>query len=504
MGFFDFLPISDTLKSTPKVETIKEPEKKISSDLSKRRYKGAAISRLTSDWTSSSSSADAEIKTSLKKLRDRSRQLCRDNPYAKQAKRTTQINVIGQGIKLQCQVQALRGKKKDQKLCYYIEKCWKDWCKRDSCDVSGQRSFVMLENMLAGALPESGEVIFRIVRKKFGKSKISLGLEMIESDLLDEDYQVSVKRKGNEWRMGVEVDSWGRPVRFAFLTRHPGDYWFKDPYEKTKHIFLDAKDVIHLYLPERPGQNRGVPWFASVMDDLHQMSGYESAAVVRARAGASLMGFITSTEGELEADEVEDEQRVTDWEAGVFKYLNPGEDITVPNVSSPDQQYEMFIRSKTRRFASGFGCSYETISRDFSETNYSSSRLALLEDREHWKMLQTYIIENFHQRVFEEFLDAAVLDGVLNLPDYELNTDRYTNPKWQARGWSWVDPRKEIEAFRMGEAAGYYTKSQIVSMLGNDLDDNIQQIKAEQDQLSESGVQLDLDLKVISEDISSE
>ena len=29
MGFFDFLPISDSLKSTPKVETLKEPEKRL-------------------------------------------------------------------------------------------------------------------------------------------------------------------------------------------------------------------------------------------------------------------------------------------------------------------------------------------------------------------------------------------------------------------------------------------------------------------------------------------
>ena len=75
----------------------KEPEV---TKIKRRRYAGAALSRLTDGWVTGSTSADAEVKTSLKKLRDRSRQLCRDNPYAKQAKRTTQINVIGQGIKL--------------------------------------------------------------------------------------------------------------------------------------------------------------------------------------------------------------------------------------------------------------------------------------------------------------------------------------------------------------------------------------------------------------------
>lgn len=131
----------------------KEPEV---TKMKRRRYAGAAISRLTDGWVTGNTSADAEIKTSLRKLRDRSRQLCRDNPYAKQAKRTTQINVIGQGVKLQCLVSTLRKGKKDKNLSMMIEKTWREWCKRDSCDVSGQKSFFMLENMMVGALVERG------------------------------------------------------------------------------------------------------------------------------------------------------------------------------------------------------------------------------------------------------------------------------------------------------------------------------------------------------------
>lgn len=459
----------------------------------RRMYAGARLNRLTADWFTSNTSVDAEIKTSLRKLRDRSRQLCRDNPYARQAKRTTQINVIGQGIKMQSQVMALRGKRRDEKINAAIEAAWERWCKRDYCDVAGRNSFLMMELLAAGALPESGEVLFRMVRQRFGKSRIPLALEIIESDLLDDQYAGPVTAKGNEWRMGVEVDKWGRPVRYAFLTRHPGDSGFQNTQVNEKYVFLPARDVIHLFIPERPGQNRGVPWFASVMDDVHQLEGYEQAAVVRARAASALMGFITSAEGELEGDAVENDQRLSEFEAGVFKYLNPGEQITVPNLSSPDAQYEMFVRAKTRRFASGFGASYETISRDFSETNYSSSRLSLLEDREHWRTVQTYLVENFHQRVFEEWLDAAVLSGELELPDYELRPDRYDRPRWQARGWSWVDPLKEVQAYREAEAAGYMTKAQIVAQLGNDLDDNLQQLQREQQLALELGVNLDAD-----------
>jgi lambda family phage portal protein len=462
----------------------------------RRTYAGAVINRLTSDWISNGTSADAEIKTSLRKLRDRSRQMVRDNPYAKQAKRTTQINVVGQGVKLQSQVMTLRGNKRDDRINKLIEGRWERWTRKDHCDVAGKNSFHMFEWLAVGALPESGEVVFRIHRRPFGGSKIPLALEIIESDLLDDEYNGAVSAKGNEWRMGVEIDRYGRPVQYAFLTRHPGDYWFQGTpdRENRKHVFLPAKDVIHLFVPERPNQHRGVPWFSPVITDAHQLAGYEEAAVVRARSAASLMGFVTSPEGELEADDVEGEQRISEFEPGVFKYLDPGQSVVVPDLKSPDAQYEDFVRAKTRRFASGFGCSYETLSRDFSETNYSSSRLSLLEDRDHWKVVQDYLIENFHMRVFREWLDVAVLSGELALPDYELRPERYDSPKWLARGWSWVDPLKEVKAYREMEAAGYLTKAQICAQLGGDLDENLQQIARERKAAAELGVQLDADM----------
>jgi lambda family phage portal protein len=318
---------------------------------------------------------------------------------------------------------------------------------------------------------------------------------MIESDVLDEEYQGPTLAKLNEWRMGVEINEWGRPVRYAFLTRHPGDYWFQNaPQKGDKHVFLPAADVIHLFLPERPQQHRGVPWFHSVMADAHQLQGYEEAAVIRARAGASVMGFVTSPEGELEGDDVEADRRISEFEPGMWKYLEPGQNVSVPNISSPDQQYEMFVKNKVRRFASGFGCSYETLSRDFSETNYSSSRLSLLEDREHWKVIQSYLIENFHNRVFREWLDLAVLAGELPFDDYDSRPERYDTPRWMARGWDWVDPLKEAKAYRQMEQAGYMTKAQIVAKLGGDFFDNLTEFSREQQAAEELNVELDRDI----------
>lgn len=466
-------------------ETPAEPARK-----RRRMYAGAALTRLTADWFAGQTSADAEIKSSLKRLRDRSRQMVRDNPYARQAKRAVQMNVVGHGIQMQAHVMRLRGKKRDNVLNQMIEDKWKEWCRKDSCDVAGKNSLHQMQFIAAGALPESGEVFFRIVRRKFGKSKLPIALQIIEADMLDEEYQGATQQKNSEWRMGVEIDEWGRPLRYAFFTKHPGDSQFVGTRaDAGRHILISAEDIVHLFMPERPGQTRGVPWFAPVMDDAHQMQGYEEAAVIRARGAASLMGFIQSPEGELDADDVEEEQRLTDFAPGQFRYLNPGEKIEIPQISAPDTQYEMFIRQKTRRFAAGFGCSYETISRDHSQTNYSSSRLSLLEDREHWRVIQDYLIENLLQRVFIEWLGAAVLSGELNLPDYELRPERYESAiHWQPRGWSWVDPLKEAQAYGLMEDRGYMTKAQICGMLGSDLEDNLKELAFEKQLQDELGL----------------
>jgi len=461
-----------------------------------RAYQGALVSRLTSDWMSSQLSADAEIRNSLRKLRDRSRELVRNNPYARQAKRTTQINIVGTGMKFQSLVVQQRGGKRDQRVNNIIEEAWSEWTQADSCDCAGKYSFHQFEWLASGALCESGEAIFRIVRKPFGNSEVPLALQMIESDLLDEEYDGKTLNKNNEWRNGVEVDEWGRALRYAILTKHPGDAYYLDYSANRKlHIFIPAEDIVHLFLPERPGQNRGVPWFHSVMADMHQLQGYEEAAVIRARAGASIMGFIQNDQGELIGDDVQNSQRIQSFEPGTFRYLMPNESVTVPDIDYPSQQYEMFVKNKIRRFATGIGCSFETISKDFSETNYSSSRLSLLEDREHWKFCQKYIIDNFHYRIFKEWLDLAVLSGVIDFPDYASNSKRYCKPRWTPPAQHYVDPLKEIKAYREAEQAGYMTKSQVIAQTnGGDYDDIISEIAREQEVAKSLGVTLDKDL----------
>ena len=482
------LPLSDVLKSTPEQEVKPLPKK------GRRMYAGAQTSRLTSNWIAGNSSADTEIKGSIKQLRQRSRQVCRDNPYGRQAIRSIVSNVVGPvGFKIQSQIQLIRGKRLDQKLNDIVENKFKRWGRADSCDVAGRLSWVEMQKLIVNSLVVDGEVFIRIIRKPFGRSSIPFSLQVMEADLLDTDY-TGKSSNGNIYRMGIEVNEFNRPINYCFLTKHPGDTLFPARTGEKRHLIIPADEIIHLFQQERPSQSRGVPAMASCLKALHHLDGYQEAVTIRSRAASSLMGFIQNSDGELQADEVYEEERVTQFEPGTFKYLNPNETVNIPDFDSPNGEFPEFMAAMLRSVAAGCGVSYESVSRDFSKTNYSSSRLSLLEDRSQYRSIQNYLIDNFHTRVFEAWLEMAVLSGNLNLANYESDPDRYRSVRFIARGWSFIDPQKEIAAAKEAVKAGFKTQAQVIAEQGGDIEELLPARADEVEKSKQLGLIFDTDL----------
>jgi lambda family phage portal protein len=427
-------------------------------------------------------------------LRNRARQLVRDNDYAKRAKALVVNNVVGTGIRLQMQVRMQRGGGRlDKVVNDAIETAWIKWCRKATCDVAGRLSMHQIERMAVGAMVESGEILVRMVPQSFGGGRVPLALQVFESDQLDENYTGGSTAQGNEWRMGVEVDQWGRPVTYAFLNKHPGDTALGGHNPAARHLLVPAREVIHLFVPERPQQTRGVSWFAAGIQRLHQLAGYEQAALVRARAASALMGFITSPEGagNTYGEEVIDGEHVTSFEPGIFKTLFPGQTVEVPQINAPDGQLEPFVRGMLRAFASGLGVNYAALSGDYSQSNYSSSRLAQIEDRDCWKVMQQYIIDELLTPVFERWLELAVLSGVLRLPSYDLSPDRFCACRWMTRGWAYIDPKKDVEADQVAIRCGLKTQAQVVAEQGGDLEELLLARKSEVDRAQELELQFD-------------
>ena len=461
----------------------------------RRTFGGALFNRLTSDWVTLGTSQDAEVRGSAMTLRNRARQLVRDNDYAKNAVRKLTDNVVGQGVVFQSQVRMQRGGGPlDSAINDAIESRWAEWCRKDSADVAGLLCFNDIERLAYASVVESGEVFIRLVRQSMGRSKVPLALQVLEAEMLDENYN-GVGENGNEIRMGIEVDEWKRPIAYHFFPRHPFDYQYgqkTNPYQKR--IRVPAADVVHLFHQDRPGQTRGVTRFASALARLHQLEGYADSELVAARAGAALMGFIQSPEGGLDgfSDGVMDGQQVVDWAPGKWSYLAPGETVTVPQLNRPTT-FEPFMRACLRSIAVGIGVPYFSLSGDASQTNYSSARLELIEARDSYRVEQSWLIESLHQRVFDVWLEMATLAGALNLPGYDADPGRYNQARWLPRGWAWVDPQKEVASYKEAVRCGFMTQGDVVAQGGGDLEELFTTRARELELAAELGLVFDTD-----------
>jgi lambda family phage portal protein len=462
------------------------------------RFEAARSGRLSSDFLRPHTSANAEIRMDLQTLRNSARALTRDNPHARTIKRTFKINVVGaRGIQLRPQVRQLSGDGLDDRRNRIIAEEFALWCRKDSFDVQGRNSFLGVQLAIAGALIDSGELFVRIVRgNKFGRSKVPLAFEVLEADLIDVEYNSLSDRPDHRWCMGIELDRWNRPTRYAVLTKHPGDFELRNPYAGPKHLFVPASDIIHIWgVEERVGQLRCEPLLTPVIVTAHNLQQYQKAHLVKKRVQSSQLGWITtpdSFEGEIV-----DNQRTVESEPGVFRRLNPGESVIAPDFGAEDSTYAEFVKDALRTQAVGTGTSYSTVSGDFSAGSYASLRINVFESRDYWRLLHTAIIEQFCQPVYQEFLQAAVMYGVLpdsTFSDYWFRPERYTAARWQSRSWGLLDVSKDTEAFRTARELQLETHSeQISNLTGEDFRRTIDEIEAENRYKQSKGLLSELD-----------
>lgn len=439
-----------------------------------RMYAAAKSSRLTSDWRGDDTSADAELVSSLRQLRGRSRQLCRDSSYAKRAKRLVVNNVVGPtGIGMQAQIKTNDGKL-IKRINDEIEEVWNQWCLADQCHIGGRLHFVSFERALMAEIFEAGEVFVRLHYVPVGKSRIPLTMELIEAERLADDFaQPGPTIAGNHIRMGVEVDKHYRPQAYWIRERHPGEVRWPIG-SSAKYERVPASDIIHLALVERWPQTRGEPWLHAAARRLNDMDGYSEAEIVRARAQANNAGWIeTPEDAESFGELMEDGSAEMESEAGVWKRLNPGEKAQQPAPTAPNMAFPDFMRAMLREVAAGAGPSYEAISRDYSQSNYSSSRMGILDDRDEYRFIQWFMIRDFRQRLHPIWLQQAMLSRSItsiSLEQYAANPLKFEGVRYKPRGWTWVDPTTEVDAYIKAVEAGFTTNTDVIAQTANGLD----------------------------------
>ena len=459
-------------------------------------YKGASRNRMRSSWLPGGGSADENLLPELDSIRERSRDLNRNDAHASGITSTMTTNVIGTGIRPQSRVdkEALSVSEKSAKnFQKKAERAWKQWLPYS--DAGERMDFYEIQQLIDRQILENGEAIVIPLMIKDKNRPYALSLQIVESDRLDTPPD---KRGDKSIRSGVKIGENGEPISYFIQKTHPGDFRYSR-HEDKKFIEIPAKNkfgrknIFHLYPMLRAGQTRGVPFFAPVLTYFKDLAEYAEAELVAARISACFSIFITS-ESSMDVavnsayEKNASGQMIESLEPGMIKHLMPGESITSFNPQRPSATFEPFVERILRAISAALGLPYELVAKDFSKTNYSSARAALLEARRYFKVRQEWIARKLCQPVWEMVLEEAYLNGELGPVSFYEKKKHWTAASWIAPGWEWVDPLKEAKAAEVGLKNGIVTHSDLYSARGKDWEESFEQRKREFDKIKELGL----------------
>ena len=476
MGLFDFL----LPQRQADIELVKRGRKR------RRSYAGANQGRLFSDFIGSSSSADSELRASLPLLRNRSRDLARNNEYAKRFLNLIRTNVVGEkGFTLQ-----VRATNDDRSLDAagntILENAFKAWGRLGNCEVSGRMSWLDCQRYVCETLARDGEVFIKFVQNR--RFRDGFALQFIEAELIDQDKNGKAAN-GNQIRMGVELDEYHKPVAYYVLTAHPNDTLNFAVGAERKHIRVPANEILHLFIQNRMHQTRGEPFMSPAIASLKMLHGYREAELVAARAAAAKFGIITTPDGDefVGDDETDDEVPVIDMAPASVYQLPSGHDFKMIDPAHPTSAFAEFEQAVLRGIASGLNVSYTSLSNDLKGVSYSSIRQGTIEERDHYKTLQSYIIEHFCEPVFRNWLGSALSFGDIPIPisKYDKFAD---NLHFRGRGFAWVDPQREINAHVTALSNGIVSMNDIAANYGRDVEELFSQIASDKEMAERYGL----------------
>jgi lambda family phage portal protein len=461
-------------------------------------FSGAQIGRLTATLPSFSQSINADLDGSLVILRSRARNLCANHEYGRRFLSMVATNVVGAyGPTLQVRAYNMpMGKGTatlDKPANAAIEAHWKRWGKR--CDIAGRLTLPQLLRVAMKSVARDGEVLVRPVRRR--DLPYGIALQLLEADRLDEGLNRTLAN-GNIVRQGVEIDPLMCVAAYYVRANHPGDR-YSQPKNDIERV--PASEMFHLFLPERAEQVRGYTWMHAVLMRAQMLQGYEEAALVAARVGASKMGvFTTGADGDGNplndvADEQADGGLHMSAEPGEFIDLrgHPGTTLESWNPEYPRGEFGSFVQQCLRGIAAGLDVDYATLANDLTSVNYSSIRAGTIETRETWIMLQEWLIDSFLLPLYRQWLASALpmgsitFDSGSRLPAERL--EKFADAGlFVGRRWPWVDPLKDAQASKELISAGLSSRTEIAASQGRDFADIVDELAAEREMLEAAGL----------------
>lgn len=444
-------------------------------------YAAARQPRGRAPWGAQTGSARKATDGAIRTIADRARDAVRNNAYASRIVDLWVANAVGTGI-----TTTWRAPEGSNSGVAPHANAWAAWMAGPECDVEGELDWPGLQALAFRAVVESGESLIwmRMVRPS-PENPVGLALQVLEADRLDWQHS-GMATNGNRIIQGVEVNDRGRKV--AFWLREEDDDFPMLRRAEAKRIRVPAEDLIHLYRRRRPGQLRDVSWLAPILWQLRDLSEYEAALLKKAYVEACLALIVTGDDEEAVTGEV-----LQDASGNAVEYIEPQQILyrrgggTIETVNpSGGGDHAGYARRSLESISVGAGLTYDQVSGDLSQANYSSLRAGKIEFRRLLEQVQyTMLVPMLVSRVARRFHAQGALLGLW--PEaFPAVTHVPPAPEM-------VDPGRDTDALIAQVRAGFISQDEAVAMFGRSFDEVMAKIKAANKAADAAGIILDTD-----------
>lgn len=449
-------------------------------------------------WNSRGGSEKEDIDDNLATLRERSRDMYMGIPLATGAIKTTRTNVVGAGLKLNCQIDyEYLGMTQEEADAWetITEREFSLWADSVHCDAQRMNNFYELQQIALLSTLMSGEVFSILPIIPRVNMPYDLRVKLIESDrVCTPDTAINNTNLIN----GIEIGNYGEVVAYYFAQFHPLSSYLTGKREWVRMEKFGKRtgraNVLHLMESERPEQRRGVPILAPVIEALKQLGRYTEAELMAAVVSGLFTVFIKTEKpgqginlGEsIPSDEQMDSEDELSYELGngSIVALGENESIQESNPGRPNTAFDGFVTSICRQIGAAIEIPYELLVKHFT-ASYSASRAALLEAWKMFRMRRSWFASGFCQPVYEEWLSEAVAKGRISAPGFftdPMVRKAYCGAEWNGPSQGQLDPLKEVRAAESRVNNGFSTRAkETVELNGGDYYKNIRQLMVEED-----------------------
>jgi lambda family phage portal protein len=430
-------------------------------------------------------SANADHQADAEQLRIRSRALQQNVPYIAQGMRALVAQTVGTGI-----VPLFTGPH-----ATVLNALWTKWA--PFADADGRTNVYGQQALGYRTMEGDGEVLLRArTRRPTDGLPVPLQFQMLEIDWLDS--KRNEMRGNNQVINGIEYDPLGRKVAYWLFTSHPGDSWVTRILGRvgfrTESRPVPAGQIIHLFNPDRPGQGRGITRLAPVIPSVRDLHLYEDAEAQRKNLETRLAVLATGDTSAMQEDpaggsgegEGGDVARTGDLGAlpsGSILEMPQGMSFQIVEPKAAPGYVE-YVKQRLHIIAAGFGVTYEMMTGDMSEVNFSSARMRQNDFRRDVEMTQWLsFIPTWCDAVCRMFVEHAYLAGLIGSTEYGVD---HTTPKWSS-----PNPLQDAQADLAEIAGGLASFSEKLRQRGYKPDAVFAELKTDLDKLKSLGI-LDL------------